>query len=396
MESAVLYLIKVGEIALKGENRGYFEAKLRQNIKRQLREIDCTIRGGNGRFFLSAHERDEAAVREVLATTFGVIGFSCTLRAAKRMEEIRAAALELVGRLEPSLRRGSFKVASRRSDKSFELTSYEIDCAIGKLVQESFDGLRVDVHNPDWVLHIEVRDRAFLYVDSSQGPGGLPVGCAGRGVLLLSGGIDSPVAGYLMAKRGLRLDAVYFHTYPYTSNEALAKVTSLSEILAPYLGGVNLFVVPFTDCQLRIKERAVDEEVTLLMRACMMRIADALAREREATSLVTGESLGQVASQTQESIHFTGSVTELPVLRPLIGFDKEEIIALARRIGTFETSILPYDDCCTIFSPKHPLIRPDLKRMKESFARLEIEPLLGAALNQAERSFIRPCRKATV
>lgn len=383
-----LYLIKVGEIALKGENRSFFEGKLRENIRRKLRGIgDCTIGGGNGRFILRAPRHAEELVREVLSTTFGVTSFSPALRVEKRFEGLKEAALRLVADLGPELLAGTFKVEARRSDKSFPLTSYQIVSELGRLLLESYPTLSVDVHRPRWTLDVEIRDRAFLYIVHNQGLGGLPVGCAGRGMLLLSGGIDSPVAGYLMAKRGLHLDAVYFHTYPYTSTEAEEKVRALSRILAPYLGGVNLLVVPFTECQVRIRERAPAEETTLLMRACMMRIAELLAIRRRALSLVTGESLSQVASQTPESIRFTGSLNTLPVFRPLIGFDKEEIIAIARRIGTFETSILPYDDCCTLFAPKHPLIRPELQRMQESFRRLEVEPLLAEAADRAERLF---------
>ena len=383
-----LYLIKVGEIALKGENRSYFEAKLRQNIRRKLKGVgSLAITGGSGRFTLRAPRSADRAIREALSTTFGITSFSPTLRTAKEIDEIKMAALELTGAIEPELLAQSFKVDARRSDKSFPFRSYDLASLLGRHLLDRFPTLSVDVHRPRWTLNVEIREKAFLYIDRREGPGGLPVGCAGRGMLLLSGGIDSPVAGYLMAKRGLHLDAVYFHTYPYTSPQAEDKVKSLARILAPYLGGINLLVVPFTECQMRIRERAPAEETTLLMRACMMKIAEMLAERRRAASLVTGEALSQVASQTPESIHFTGSVTSLPVFRPLIGFDKEEIIAVARRIGTFETSILPYDDCCALFAPKHPLIRPEFARMRDSFSRLAIEPLLAEAVGRAERSF---------
>ncbi len=384
MES--LYLIKVGEIALKGQNRSYFEGKLRDNIRRNLRGIRPIVRGGDGRFFLTAEEEDETRVVDALSKTFGVTGFSRTLRVEKDMEAIVRGALSLVDERQA----GSFKIEARRSDKSFPRSSYEIASEVGRELLAARPELRVDVRAPDWILNVEIRDRAFLYIERNQGPGGLPVGCAGRGVLLLSGGIDSPVAGYLMAKRGLRLDACYFHAYPYTSESVEEKVKRLCEILAPYLGGVNLFVVPFTETQERLKELAKDEEVTLLMRACMMKIASALAERRQAGCLVTGESLSQVASQTTEAIRFTGSVTDLPVFRPLIGMDKEEIIAIARRTGTFATSVLPYDDCCSLFAPKHPLIRPDFARMRESYGRLAIDECLARALERAERSFSGP------
>lgn len=389
-DRSALYLIKIGEIALKGENRSFFESKLRQNIRRGLRGIDCTVTGSNGRFFLRLAASDEEAVRSRLASIFGITSFSRTLRVSKTMDDIRSSAAALVEAGGESLLEASFKVEARRTDKQFPLSSYEIASDLGAHLLERFPTLTVDVHRPNWTLNVEIRDQSYLYLDRVDGPGGLPVGTAGRGVLLLSGGIDSPVAGYLMAKRGLKLSAAYFHAYPYTSDEAREKVESLARTLAPYLSGVDLHVVPFTQCQLRIKERAAADEVTLLMRACMMKIAELIAARHNAACLVTGESLGQVASQTVESLRFTGSVGELPVFRPLIGMDKEEIIDLARRIGTFETSILPYEDCCTIFSPKHPLIRPKTVRMREALAALEIDQLLADAADQADVVRLNP------
>lgn len=382
-DKTLLYLIKVGEIALKGENRSYFEARLRRNIRDQLRGIDCSVSGGNGRFYLRLKPEDEQWARGRLRAVFGITSYSKTLRVAKEIETIRKSALAMVADHDPPLLNGSFKVEARRTDKQFPLRSYDIASDLGAALLEEFPGLSVDVHRPDWTLNVEIREQAYLYVDRTDGPGGLPVGTAGRGVLLLSGGIDSPVSGYLMAKRGLKITAVYFHAYPYTSEEARTKVETLASLLAPYLGGVKLYVVPFTTPQMRIKERGAEEEVTLLMRACMMRIATMIAARERAACLVTGEALGQVASQTLESMRFTGSATDLPVFRPLVGMDKEEIIALARKIGTFETSILPYEDCCTIFSPRHPLIRPDYGRMTASLAALEIDDLLAEAAAEA-------------
>ncbi len=382
--SRVLYLIKVGEIALKGENRSYFEGKLRHNIRRRLEGIDCTVSGGNGRFYLMVSSQDEQLVRSRLSTVFGITSFSKTFRVQKSIETIRESARSLVGALGDDLLSASFKVEARRTDKQFPMTSYELAADLGSRLLESFPSLSVDVHKPGWTLNLEIREQAYLYVDRVGGPGGLPVGTAGRAVLLLSGGIDSPVAGYLMAKRGLRISAVYFHAYPYTSDQAREKVVTLARQLAPYLSGISLYIVPFTSCQMRIKERALEEEVTLLMRACMMKIAEKIAAHENAGALITGESLGQVASQTLESLSFTGGVSTLPVFRPLVGLDKEEIIAVARRIGTFETSILPYEDCCTIFSPRHPLIRPKTERMRRSLETLDIEELLTQAADQAQ------------
>ncbi|GAH29314.1 unnamed protein product [marine sediment metagenome] len=242
----------------------------------------------------------------------------------------------------------------------------------------------MDLYHPDWVINVEVREAVYLYGPEKKAPGGLPLGSSGKGSLLLSGGIDSPVAGYLMGKRGLRLDAVYLHTPPFTSEETKDKVEHLAELLSEYLTGLTLHVVPFTETQVRIKERAREEEITLLMRACMVKIAEMIARNIGSICLVTGESLGQVASQTPESMRFTGSTSELPLFRPLIGLDKEEIITIARKIGTFETSILPYEDCCTLFSPLHPLVRPDYERMVQSFRSLDADDLLQEATQNTQ------------
>jgi thiamine biosynthesis protein ThiI len=277
-----------------------------------------------------------------------------------------------------------FKIEARRADKSFPLSSYQIACALGDLLLRSFPELTVDVKNPDWILMVEIREHAYLYGPQTGGPGGLPTGSSGKGLLLLSGGIDSPVAGYMMAKRGLALEAVYFHSAPFTSEQAREKVESLSRILDTYAPGILLHVVNFTPALARIRERAKDEEITLLMRACMMRIASLIAARRGAGCLITGESLGQVASQTVESIGYTGGYAELPVLRPLIGMNKEEIMSDARRIGTFETSNLPFADCCVLFSPPHPLIRPSGEKMRKTFNSLDIEDTLREAQEKSE------------
>ncbi len=376
-----LYLIKYGELQLKGQNRGQFERRLCANIRRALRG-EAELERRHGRLLLRSDAGQEQ-VRRVLERTFGIVGFSRALQVDKEPLQLEAAALELA----PGLRaeRGPrFKIEARRSDKSFPLDSYGIACRLGALLRGSIPELIVDLHHPDWVLNVEIRERAYLYGPPSPAPGGLPVGSSGRGLLLLSGGIDSPVAGWLLAKRGLSVDAVYFHTPPYTSPQALQKVQELCRILSAYLGDLRLFVVPLTALQLRIRERAPLEQSTLLIRACMVRAADSLARREGYGCLISGESLGQVASQTLPSLRFTGGMTVLPLLRPLIGMDKEEIITLARRIGTFETSVLPYPDCCTLFAPPHPLVKPDQERMLASFAALEAEGLLEQALREAE------------
>jgi thiamine biosynthesis protein ThiI len=376
-----LFLAKYGELTLKGENRPQFERRVAQDIRRKLAAgaDGLEIQRQWGRLYVrvAAEQADRAA--QALARTFGLVAFSRALCVEKDMAAIEAAAVELAGRLVGEDGGPRFKIEARRTDKSFPLTSYQIACRLGDLLRGRFPQLQVNLTRPDWVLNVEIREAAYLYGPQTAAPGGLPLGSSGRGLLLLSGGIDSPVAGYLMGKRGLKIDALYFHTPPFTSEQAQRKVEQLSRILSGWLTGIRLLVTPFTGVQVRIRERAPEEETTLHMRACMTRVAELVARQRRCNCLVTGESLGQVASQTPESLRFTQSLVTLPVLRPLIGMDKEEIVAVARRIGTFETSILPYEDCCTLFTPAHPLIRPDFRRMQRSLQSLQAEELLEQA-----------------
>ena len=380
-----LYLVRLGEIALKGQNRIYFERKLKENIKHKLRPYRNRFLRQRGRVFIEIdREAPEELIVNALATSFGVVGFSKALRCAKDMEAISNATAQLTS--EPQFLTGTktFKVETVRSDKTFPLESYDISGQLGYEILQTQSHLKVDVHQPDKILYVEIRDHAYLYCSPEKGPGGLPVGTAGRGMLMLSGGIDSPVAAYYMAKRGLKQEAVYFHAYPYTSDEAKEKVLSLARILSPHCSGLLVHVVPFTDIQLHINKMSHEKEHTLLMRACMMRLANMLAIKRDCLAIVTGESLSQVASQTLESLAFTNSMSDLPVFRPLIGMDKGEIIKVSNQIGTYETSILPYDDCCTLFSPKHPLVRPDTAALQTNYAQMNIESLLEKALTQVE------------
>lgn len=383
MES--LYLLKYGELSLKGGNRRLFEQRMCDDIRRKLAGLPgLELRREWGRLYLSA-PGEQPRIERALAATFGLVGFARSWVTGQDMEQIREAAVRVA---EPLRAAGGsrFKIAARRSDKGFPLSSYQIACDLGDHLLRRFPDLRVDLTRPDWTVQVEVRRRVYVYGPQTRGPGGLPLGSSGRGLLLLSGGIDSPVAGYLMAKRGLAVDAVYFHTPPYTAAQARDKVVDLSRILSAFITGLRLFVVPFTDIQLRINQQVPEEERTLLVRAAMMQIADRLARRERGSCLITGESLGQVASQTVQSLHFTGSRTELPLFRPLIGMDKEEIIALARAIGTFETSILPYPDCCVLFAPQHPLVKPNLERLTRSLQALHLDPLLEAALAGTENA----------
>lgn len=383
------YLIKIGEISLKKGNRNSFEKQLRFNIKKKLHSPSkITIQ--RGRFFLETEEEDISNIKYALSTTPGLVSFSRAVKVEKEIVVIKAAALIFAKELLEKHPSGTFKIESRRADKGFKYTSYEISAIVGEHILNELPSLKVDVHNPDGIINVEIRNLAYVYGVQEKGTGGLPVGTAAKGMLLLSGGIDSPVAGYLMARRGLRMDAIYFHAYPYTSDEALEKVKTLAEKISPYLSGLSLFVVPFTDFQLLLKQKAQEEEVTLLMRAGMVKIAAMISKERGGQCLVTGESLGQVASQTVESINYTGSETNLTVFRPLIGMDKEDIIKIASKIDTYETSILPFEDCCTIFSPKHPVLKPDKEKLKSSFLMLKGEALLKEAVDKTERIYFKP------
>lgn len=379
-----LLLVRYGEIALKGRNRRFFLGKLTDNIGRQLGAVSARVSSRSGRIYVRVAADDAARALAALSRVMGVVGYGPAIEAAKDIKALEEACVAAAGSL---VSRGErFKIEARRTDKSFPFNSYEIACRLGDVIRKRFPSLSVKLDDPDWVLNVEIRERAYLHGPGERGPGGLPVGTSGRGLLLLSGGIDSPVAGYLMAKRGLRIDSVYFHTPPFASEKALEKVKRLAAAIGSYQPVSNLFVVPFTEVQARIGEKAPAEAVTLLGRAAMMRIADRLAAKHRMTCLVTGECLGQVASQTVQSMAFTSSAVGRPVFRPLIGLDKVEIIALARSIATYETSILPYPDCCTLFAPENPITRPKTAIMNELFDRLKIGDLLEAAAAGTTRS----------
>ncbi len=380
-----LYLVRLGEISLKGLNRDFFEKRLRHNIKDKLRPYRSSCTRQKGRLYFEVDSNcPEQQITNAFETTFGVVGYSKAVRCAKDFDAIVAATKSLMSEPPFNTGVGNFKVEASRADKSFPMKSYDIACELGGVVLDTYPQMQVKVKNPEKTLYCEIRNEAYLYASPRKGSGGLPVSCAGKGLLLLSGGIDSPVAGWRMARRGLKQECIYFHAYPYTSEMALEKVKRLASEIAPYLQGTRLHVVPFTDSQLWIRDHSNEDEHTLMMRACMMKISNAVAEKVGATSLVTGEALGQVASQTLESMSFTDSMSDAVVLRPLVGMDKEEIIDTARKIGTYETSILPYEDCCVIFSPRHPLVRPDKAIETEHFLAMGIESLLQAAIDGIE------------
>ncbi len=382
--SKKLYLVKEGEISLKGGNRSVFEKKLRSNIKDKLKPYSSHVEKQKGRIYVYTEEEcPDERIEKALSTSFGVTGFARAYISNKTVEDIKEKARQIL-RNHPFGDKGSFKVEIRREDKEFEKRSIEMACILAEIVSEFYPDLDVNLTKPDYVLTCEIRHEVYLYTESMKGPGGLPVGTAGRGVLLLSGGIDSPVAAVSMAKRGMKLDCIYFHAYPYTSEMALEKVKKLASLFAPYLQGTHLFVVPFTKGQEHIRDNGFEDEATLMFRAAMMQSAEKLANNNKALAIVTGEALSQVASQTLDAMTFTDSMTSLLVLRPLVGMDKEEIIDKAKTIGTYETSILPYEDCCVVFSPKHPLTKPIKEVVKRHYEELGMEAFIDEAIRNTK------------
>lgn len=355
------------------------------NIRRKLERFPkVKLQKTFGRIFVHLHGTDAEPVIGALQQIFGIVATSPVVRTALDFGAMQCAALTLMKKHDQPQR--TFKVETRRSNKQFPLNSQEISRKIGSHVLRGTKHLKVDVHRPDILLSIEVRQQhAYLFSESYSGLGGLPVGSSGKAMLLLSGGIDSPVAGFLTMKRGVEIEAVHFHSYPYTSERALKKVEDLSQQLTAYGGKVNLHVVPFTEIQTAIREKCQDSFSITVMRRFMLRIAEALAVKHGALALVTGESLGQVASQTLESMRAINDVANLPVLRPLISMDKQEIITLSKQIGTYETSILPYEDCCTVFMPQSPQTRPNLERTRQNESGLDVETLVEEAVHRTQR-----------
>lgn len=384
-------LVRYAEIHLKGLNRPYFERALVDNMKRALHGMSPKIEREHGRIYVrGVSEEDFDAALDRLTRVFGVHSISPALAVDKDWETVVEAAL---GIMEAELALpdagSTFKVFARRSDKHYFMNSDEINRELGGRVLDRFPSLSVDVHKPKIKLSVEIRDMAYVYCREIPGAKGMPVGTAGKASLLISGGIDSPVAGYMMAKRGLTLSAVHFYSYPYTSERARDKVVELTRLVSRFAGEIKLFLVPFTDIQMTIYEKCPEKETTVLMRRLMMRIAERLAREDGALALITGESLGQVASQTLEALAVTNDAVDMPVFRPLIGFDKDEIMDVARRIGTYETSILPYEDCCTVFVPKHPVTKPKLNELRASEAAVDFTEMIEKAIENTEIMIIR-------
>ena len=383
------FLIKYGEIAIKGKNRYMFEDALVRQIRFALRSAEGTFRVHKcqGRIYVDCdgyYDYEETV--EALKKVFGIVGICPVVRTeVKEFEELKKDIVAYVEKAYPD-KNLTFKVESRRAKKTYPVNSMEMNCDLGEAILDALPEMRVDVHHPDVLLNVEVREEVYIYSHIIPGPGGMPIGTNGTAMLLLSGGIDSPVAGYMVAKRGVGLDAVYFHAPPYTSERAKQKVVDLAKKVAAYTGPIRLHVVNFTDIQLSIYDKCPHDELTIIMRRYMMRIAETLAKKCGCLGLITGESIGQVASQTMQSLLVTNAVCTLPVYRPLIGFDKQEIVEISEKIDTFETSILPYEDCCTIFVAKHPVTKPKLDVIQRSEQRLseDIDHLVEAALETTE------------
>lgn len=383
------FLIKYAEIAIKGKNRYLFEDALVKQIRIALSRVEgeFEVKKEQGRvyvFCLSEYDYDEAIA--ALQTVFGIVGICPVMIYEEQgFENMAADVLSYMKQVHPDFA-GSFKVYTRRAKKSYPISSMEVSAQLGGRILEAFPEAHVDVHEPQLTLSVEIREKVYVYSQTIKGPGGMPVGTNGRAMLLLSGGIDSPVAGYMIAKRGVKIDAVYFHAPPYTSERAKQKVVDLARLVSKYSGPIRLHVVNFTDIQLYIYDQCPHEELTIIMRRYMMRIAEHFAKETGSLGLITGESIGQVASQTLQSLAATNEVCTLPVYRPVIGLDKQEIVEISRKIDTFETSIQPFEDCCTIFVAKHPVTKPNLNVIHRSEEKLaeKIDELMRTALETTE------------
>lgn len=383
------FLIKYAEIALKGKNRHLFEDALIHQMKLALEkaEGEFKVTKEQGRVYVHClGEYDYEETVEALQRVFGIVGI-CPVAIYKEegFDKLAQDVISYMKEYHPGFA-GTFKVNTRRANKKFPMESMEVSAELGGVILEAFPEASVDVHQPQLCLSVEIREKIYIYSQTIPGPGGMPVGTNGKGMLLLSGGIDSPVAGYMIAKRGVTIDAIYFHAPPYTSERAKQKVVDLAKLVARYSGPIALHVVNFTDIQLYIYDQCPHEELTIIMRRYMMRIAEHFAKERKCLGLITGESMGQVASQTMQSLAATNEVCTMPVYRPVIGFDKQEIVEIATKINTFETSIQPFEDCCTIFVAKHPVTKPNLNIIHRSEEKLneKIDSLMEEAIRTTE------------
>ena len=388
------FLIKYAEIGVKGKNRYLFEDALVQQIKYALKrcEGEFKVRKTQGRIYVDAvSEFDFDETVDNLKTVFGISGICPVVYIEDEgFEKLGQTIVDYMNNVYPDKNK-TFKVNARRARKNYPLDTMELNREVGAVILDAFPEMKVDVHNPDIMLYLEIREKIYIYSEIIPGPGGMPVGTNGKAMLLLSGGIDSPVAGYMISKRGVKIDAVYFHAPPYTSERAKQKVVDLARLVSRYSGPIYLHVINFTDIQLAIYEKCPHDELTIIMRRYMMKIAEHIAKETECLGLITGESIGQVASQTMHSLYATNEVCTMPVYRPCIGLDKQEIVEISEKINTYETSILPFEDCCTIFVAKHPVTKPNLEYIKRHEENLKdvIDDLMEKALETKETLIVR-------
>ena len=383
------FLIKYAEIGVKGKNRYLFEDALVKQIHHRLKNLEgnFSVTKEAGRIYAEAAEDfDYDEVIDALQHVFGIVGICPMVQIEDNgYEDLKAQVVKYIDDAYEN-KNFTFKVVARRANKQYPVVSDQINRDLGEVILNAFPETKVNVHTPDVLLRVEVRHKINIFSETIPGPGGMPIGTAGRAMLLLSGGIDSPVAGWMIAKRGVTIDATYFHAPPYTSERAKQKVVDLAKLVAKYTGPIRLNIINFTDIQLYIYDQCPHDELTIIMRRYMMKIAETIAKENDCLALVTGESIGQVASQTMQSLAVTNEVCELPVMRPLIAFDKQDIVDISLKIGTYETSVLPYEDCCTIFVAKHPVTKPSLKKSKNSEKKLDekIDELMKTALETRE------------
>ena len=388
MNEEKIFIVRCGEVALKGMNKPYFERILVERIRKNLKNIKCSkVSRKEGLIFVRTPlESDTKEVIAEISKVFGVSSVSPAFEVESNFDAIGLKAVEFMNSMIENESVKTFKVEAKRADKNFPIKSPEIAARVGACVLKGCKVLKVDVHNPDCHLFVDLRvDKTYIYTEKINGLGGLPLGTNGKGMVLLSGGIDSPVAAWMMAKRGMVIDAVHFHSYPYTSPRAQQKVEELAEIISSYCGKINMTVINLLPIQEEIVNNCPEDETTILVRRFMMRIAEKIALKQKDLMLITGENLGQVASQTAEALVVTDQSEELPVMRPLIGMDKVEIMDMAKKIGTYEKSIEPYEDCCTVFLPKHPVTKPRLEKILNSESKLDVDRLVDMAVNSAEQ-----------
>ncbi|HEY5584508.1 MAG TPA: tRNA uracil 4-sulfurtransferase ThiI [Ruminiclostridium sp.] len=388
-----IILVRYGEIILKGLNRPVFEDMLIGNIKSAIYKFGkVKVIKSQGRIYIEPEDEnyDFDLVLQKVTKVFGIISVSPVWKIDTDYDQIKSYSLQLATELVNQYGHKTFKVETKRGNKRFPMQSPEISADVGGYILENLPGLTVDVKTPDFIVYIEVRENSYVYSESFKAHGGMPLGSNGKAMLLLSGGIDSPVAGWMMGKRGVEIEAIHFYSYPYTSERAKQKVIDLAQILTEYCCKIRLHVVPFTEIQLSINENCHEEQATIIMRRIMMKISEQIARKVNAMALITGESMGQVASQTMHGLYCTDAAVDMPVFRPLIGMDKVEIIDIARKIETFETSILPYEDCCTVFVAKHPQTKPKLEKILLSEAAVDFDPLINTAILNTEVIIIKP------